>query len=392
MSRAPANVLSYIPTAQHPAIFAGTSVYDATADIQLALTQNVGRALYFPSGKYLITSVLSIQSGTSVYGDGPSTRIVSNTTMPVAGGGLAGGQHALFKAFQASGWSISDMTLDISPMTSWTVSNGVRCILAYECQRYSVERCRMITSGASVASVGSSRYKINDNIVEIASTDGQPHGDGMIDQWSGSSDFEIRRNRLYGNNIGRYAILVTGLGADLVTPTPCAHFDISENTIYNSNVCGVWAMGRNGGVFDFSIHNNDIADVVPGDGIVISDAQRFLVTNNRIRNIGARGVRLFRETTELNTGAGCFDGRVCANSLFDCNVNGGVTNNDGSAIVIMNESERNVIAENMVRGSAHRYACWIDSPATLNSVRDTAFTAGSQGTSAQGGAGNTIAS
>jgi len=69
------SVLDYIPVAQHAAIRAGTSTYDATSAIQSALTDssttpNSARAVFFPAGKYTCNSGLSLETGAKLIGEG----------------------------------------------------------------------------------------------------------------------------------------------------------------------------------------------------------------------------------------------------------------------------------------------------------------------------------
>ena len=62
------SVLDYIPQTEHAAIRAGTSTYDATANIQSALSN--GKTIYFPNGKYICASGVSItEVGTKLYGE-----------------------------------------------------------------------------------------------------------------------------------------------------------------------------------------------------------------------------------------------------------------------------------------------------------------------------------
>lgn len=82
------SVFDYIPVAQQAAIQAGTSTYDATADIQACINANAGfQPIYFPHGKYKITSTLkwipgtftSIwASGVEIVGDGAMATILDN--------------------------------------------------------------------------------------------------------------------------------------------------------------------------------------------------------------------------------------------------------------------------------------------------------------------------
>ena len=56
------NVLDYIPTDKHADIEAGTSTYDASADIQLAINAAKNDKLFFPAGTYRIASTLEVTS------------------------------------------------------------------------------------------------------------------------------------------------------------------------------------------------------------------------------------------------------------------------------------------------------------------------------------------
>jgi hypothetical protein len=81
------SVLDYIPTAEHAAILAQTTTYDATVDIQAAIDANAGiRCIHFPSGKYIVTNTLrwrptpssTFGSGLKIRGDGAASTIFDN--------------------------------------------------------------------------------------------------------------------------------------------------------------------------------------------------------------------------------------------------------------------------------------------------------------------------
>ncbi len=68
------SVLDWIPASKHSDIVAGTSSYDAAADIQKAIEAtkpgNGGHGLLIPSGKYMIGSPLKVYTGSMLYGGG----------------------------------------------------------------------------------------------------------------------------------------------------------------------------------------------------------------------------------------------------------------------------------------------------------------------------------
>jgi hypothetical protein len=68
------SVLSYVPSAQHAAIAARTSTYDASGDFQTAinaLNAQGGGTLYIPAGKYRLNSTLDNKANVCLLGDGP---------------------------------------------------------------------------------------------------------------------------------------------------------------------------------------------------------------------------------------------------------------------------------------------------------------------------------
>ena len=61
------SVLEYIPIAQHAAIRAGTSTYNATSNIQNAIDN--GETVFFPAGKYRCDAGLTLNVGTKIIGE-----------------------------------------------------------------------------------------------------------------------------------------------------------------------------------------------------------------------------------------------------------------------------------------------------------------------------------
>jgi hypothetical protein len=81
-----ASVLDYIPVAQHAAIKARTSTYDASADIQKAVDE-VG-CVFFPAGTYVITTPIQIAGGDAVklLGEGAERSVLSKATTTTGSG------------------------------------------------------------------------------------------------------------------------------------------------------------------------------------------------------------------------------------------------------------------------------------------------------------------
>lgn len=65
----------------------GNGVADDTAELQAALVAAAGKALYLPTGTYLVTGALSFPSNTTIFGDGASSVIYSNVNPVVSTSG-----------------------------------------------------------------------------------------------------------------------------------------------------------------------------------------------------------------------------------------------------------------------------------------------------------------
>lgn len=71
ISASPINVMDYIPPAEHAAIYARTSTYDATANIQAAIDAGAlleGANIIFPAGKFNVSNTIFCKSYVNIYG------------------------------------------------------------------------------------------------------------------------------------------------------------------------------------------------------------------------------------------------------------------------------------------------------------------------------------
>jgi hypothetical protein len=78
------SVFDYIPKAEHAAIKARTSTYDASADIQKAIDE--ASSVFFPDGTYLIDTPLTIESGDTLIGAN-SNRVIIKKSSATTGTG-----------------------------------------------------------------------------------------------------------------------------------------------------------------------------------------------------------------------------------------------------------------------------------------------------------------
>ena len=72
------SVLDFIPETEHANIKAGTSTYNAAANIQSALTAS--KSVYVPAGTYLLNSGVTVVSNQILFGDGAASMLRANAS------------------------------------------------------------------------------------------------------------------------------------------------------------------------------------------------------------------------------------------------------------------------------------------------------------------------
>jgi hypothetical protein len=336
----------------------GDGATDDTAAIQTALTAASaagGAMVYLTAGTYRVTGPLYIYSNTWVCGAGPATTIYTTSLSYSASSG-----HRIFHLENVDDIQISDMIFDAGSMTGFL--GGMRVIWGDGCSNITVERCKFITPGAATAFLGCDNYQILNNHIEIVSTyvGGAVH-DGIIDQWDGSHDFVIQGNHIQCNSIGLWAILVTGMSVGNITGTPVYNFHISNNTVLNCKNAGIWAMGRAGLAYNFTISDNIVDGVIgtsAGFGISVTDAHTFTLRGNVIKNTYSAGIAMRNESPTYGSYAVKY-GTVADNVIHTANTAVSANVQSGSAIYIVDSSEYVSITDNVVIGTQHVYAIYM---------------------------------
>jgi hypothetical protein len=357
----------------------GDGATDDTAAIQAALTAAGaagGATVYLPGGTYKLTGPLYVSSNTWLCGAGPATTLYT-TSLPYS---ASNGGHRLIHLETVTDVTISDLIMDAGDMTGFL--GGMRAIWGKACSNVVIERCKFITPGAATAFTQCSYYQILDNHIEIVSTyvGGAVH-DGIIDQWDGSHDFVIRGNRIIGNSIGLWAILVTGTNSGGTAGTPVYNFQIVQNAVFSCKNCGIWAMGRSGLAYNFTISGNIIDGIVgtsAGYGIAVSDAHTFTVNGNVVKNTYLSGIRLFNENVSYGTHAAKY-GTVSDNVVHTANTSNSAGTDGGSAISVTDSSEYIFITNNVVKGTQHVYGLRVGTNASNIEVSGSTIQTGTSG-------------
>lgn len=350
----------------------GNGFTDDTASIQAAAAASIGKMLFFPKGTYLITNGIEIYSNTWVKGEGRQSVIKSNN---LYNGGTNQGQRQ-FSLLNVDGVRISDLMFDNSGITTFLA--GVRCITAYNCTNYIVEKCYFLTCGAAVASMLGSNFRILNNDIYISATDSVAHHDGIIDQWWGCNNFQIRGNVIKGNAIGLYGILVTGQQSDGATAATVYDFQITGNKVYSVRDAGIWSMGRNGLAYSVQITGNLVDTVAQYYGVAVTETNDFDVSGNVIKNTKYCGIRCYRENPAWSSNAvkyGCLANNVIVNANTAQSTNTDI----GSAISITDASEYVEVSSCVVKGSTHRYAVHLGVDTSNIDVKGESYIAGLAG-------------
>ncbi len=348
----------------------GDGVTDDTAAINAASLAAIGKALYFPSGVYLVSDAINIQSNTLYFGDGAGSVIKSVT---LASGGVVNGQRQ-FSAQGKTGFSILNLKFDCSGITTFLA--GVRAISLIDSSNYTISNCWFKTPGAAVASIGCSYYEVSNNYIEISSTDSVAYHDGVIDQWEGSHHFNITGNIIEGAGIGIYGILMTGTTTSNIA-APCHDFHVSNNSINSVKHVGIWCNGRSGVNYNFTISNNIVDTVSHYYGIAVSDARNFSVTGNVTKNTAYNGIALYKEAGHGITS--CHNGTVNSNVVIDANVLLSGSLGIGAAIRVDDQSSGITISSNRVSGTTHTYAIFLGAGTTNNEVIGYNYSTGTMG-------------
>lgn len=349
----------------------GDGVTDDTAAIQAALNAGAGGSVSFPEGVYLTSNALSVPANTSLYGTGVGSVIKSLTL--VNGGPDYG--HRQLDIRTVAGVRVSGIKFDAGLMTGFTA--GMRSILCYDATDFIIQECVFVTPGAATASLNCSRYSILNNDVFIQSSTGVALHDGIIDQWAGSNNFQIRGNRIRGNGIGIYGILITGQDT-AGAPTTVYNYVVSENHVFGCSDAGIWGMGRNGLTYNFQITDNIVDTISSYYGLAVTDAYNFVVKGNVVRNTASCGIRVYAENPTYGTHAGRY-GVIADNIFQNANTSASTSVDTGSAISVTDESEYIEVVNNVVRGSTHRYAVFLGTLTSNIDVKGETYLAGVSG-------------
>lgn len=333
-----------------------------------------GGTVYVPAGNYLCDTAIVMQSNVTLCGDGVGSRLFCGTTLPNGGTGL--GQR-LIACENITNFAIRNIQVDDSALSVFLA--GRRAINCSNSSNYWIEDCFGNVNNSFVASVNCAKGRILNNEINLQSNGSL--GGGVIDNWAGTNNMRISGNRIKGNALGQFGILITGVATDGATATPCFKFNISDNRIENCTQVGIWVQGRAGLCYDMTLSNNIIDTITQFYGMELTDCYDITVTGNIVKNTQVCSLRVANEIPGVWVNPNYAGRQLIINSNIFENSNQSVSgNNDtGSAVSLTDTSQAISFSNNVIRGTQHRYAVFLGTNSTGIDVKGEQMQAGTVG-------------
>jgi hypothetical protein len=292
-----------------------------------------------------------------------------------------------------NGVNLCDFTIDMTAMG--TILAGVSGGRFIDCTNVDVQRVKVLSPMGGFGFIRTSFYSVQR--CRFATLAGSSTDGGIIDQWDGSHDGVLAYNDIDGNSRVSTGILLTAADAEVSpTLTPVYAYKIVGNTIRNVRAAGIWVDGHRPtltasiGCHDISIIGNTIEDVTEAYGLYMHGCYAILVEGNIVRGIAKSAV------WGNGTGEGPKDSQIVGNHFDDVNTSGQTVASDGGTAIYMGtNADRNLVANNLLRGSAHVNGIALISGADNNVVDGNLFAAGTSASFPRienGGSNNEISS
>ena len=291
----------------------GDGVTDDTAAIQFAVTAAAGKALYFPGGTYIVSSVITLLSNTSLYGDrGVTTIKLKGIAYPAANvsifvltgitnvyiygltfngnkGNIGSQRNPINTAFQST-----KVTFD---SCEWINCEGICINASTQVDNFEVLNCKFINCGG--APDNSDGYR---NQAVAFSADGATR----------SKNIEITGNHFFA------------IGLDCISMTNLDNVVVSNNTAYDS--------------YTFLFNTPTVYSTI-----------NLAVTGNTIYNTNQGALNNAVNPVAIDLPA-VINATISGNAIFDT---------DQSAIGIFDGSDNVLISNNTIVNAVTKPASWV---------------------------------
>lgn len=343
-----------------------------------------------PCGTFLIDAPLIARSGSDIGGSGACTVLQISPSLATDTSAQFGTlRHVVTNADYTNGnvdIYVHDLVIDNT--SGPTTGESIHALGFYKVTRAGVYNLTIISAsgkrlGDGTAFVASKEYFVRNN--KIYGTI-----NACIDQWEGSTDFEISGNLCDGLGLANYGILVSGFGTN-AAPFTSQRGVIANNVVKNFPGAGIWLQGgwntvTGGGatyglVKKISVIGNSISGISGYHGIYLSDASYNTVVGNTLENIGRLGIVV---TSEYNG--------VSSENVFSDNII--VSCNAAAAAVpcvqLMPAASKNTLSNTTIVGATQTYSIVVNGGALDNVIRGGIIPAGVSGDISDGGTGTQI--
>lgn len=365
-----------------------TGVLPSGSAINAAISAN--RKVWAPCGTYLIDIPIQVPSTTDISGLGPCTVFkVSSSLTPDTSVAFGTLRHVFRNIdYTAGNTDIYIHDLAIDNTAGPTTGAHIHALGFYKVTRAGVYNITITSASGKLmddgtAFVASKEYYVRNN--KIYGTI-----NGCIDQWEGSTDFEVTGNLCDGLNLANYGIVVTGMGTN-AAPFTTQRGLIANNIIKNFPGAGIWLQGGWNGVSGggatyglvkkISVVGNSISGISGYHGIYLSDAKFNTISGNTLESIGRNGIVISSENTGLSS-----ENVVSDNVIVSCNAAAA----GEPCILLTPYASLNVLAHNTISGTTQTYSIVLNGGATGNIIRGGITPVGTISDISDGGTGTQI--
>ncbi len=338
-----------------------------------------------PCGTFLIDAPLIARSGSDIGGSGACTVLQISPSLATDTSAQFGTlRHVVTNSDYTSGNTdiyVHDLAIDNT--SGPTTGAHIHALGFYKVTRAGVYNITITSASGKLmddgtAFVASSEYFVRNNRI---------YGtiNACIDQWGGSTDFEISGNLCDGLNLDNYGILVSGFNTDLAAATS-QRGSIVGNVVKNFPGVGIWLQGgwntvTGGGatyglVKKVSVIGNSVSGISGYHGIYLTDASNNTVVGNTMENIGRLGLVVTSENGGVSTNNVLSD-----NVIVSCNAAAA----SSPCIQLMPSASYNTFDNNTIVGTSQSYSYVIDGGATGNIIRGGITPVGTIGDVSDGG-------
>ena len=343
-----------------------------------------------PCGVFLIDAPLIARSGSNIGGSGACTVLKISPSLATDTSAQFGTlRHVVTNSDYTSGNTdiyVHDLVIDST--AGPTTGVHIHAIGFYKVTRAGVYNVEIRSAAGQLlddgtAFVASSEYFVRNNRI---------YGtiNACIDQWEGSTDFEISGNLCDGLNLANYGILISGFGTN-TAPLTSQRGVIAGNVVKNFPGAGIWLQGgwntvTGGGatyglVKKVSVIGNSVSGISGYHGIYLSDASHNTVVGNTLENIGRVGIVV---TSEYN---GVSSENVLAdNIVVSCNTAAAAA----PCVQFTGAASRNTLGNTTIVGASQTYSIVVNGGALDNIIRGGIIPAGVSGDISDGGTGTQI--